>query len=382
MDVCRTEGKAACSDKVRCADEDSGDLDELSVTNGQSSNIGEMTDLGYRDQALEVDPRCKDYKTTVPWFPRRMKELDEITNHNLNAEVDLQSDHPGFSDPVYRRRRNEIADMAYEYRHGDRIPRVSYTTSEKETWTKVFTKLCELYKDCACQEFVNNFSLLIENSIYQPDSVPQLEDVSNYLKERTGFTLRPGGGHLTARDYFAGLAFRVHHSTQYMRHHARPMYTPEPDVCHELLGHVPLYADPEFAQFAQEIGLLSLGASDEQIDKLSNLLWFTLEFGLCRQNGQVKAYGAGLLSSFGELVYCLTDEPEIRSFDPERSTATEYPVCKFQPIYYLADSFEDAKEKVRAWSKGIKRPFSVHYDPQTQAIKILDHDGNNQDKDH
>jgi len=306
----------------------------------------------------------------VAWFPRRMRDLDLVANDILSAGAELESDHPGFHDPAYRKRRAELAQVAKEYRTGDRIPRVNYTKEETATWTQVWDHLMPLVEKHACSEHVRMIPLLMENCGYRRDNIPQLQDISDFLKDSTGFTIRPVAGLLSARNFLYGLAFRVFFSTQYIRHHSKPLYTPEPDICHELLGHVPLLADKHFADFSQEIGLAAIGASDEQITKLARCYWFSVEFGLCYQNGERKAYGAGLLSSYGELEYSMSEKPEIRPWDPFSAGEQDYPITTYQPVYYMAESFEQAKESMQRYSSSFKREFYPRYDPYSQTIDV------------
>lgn len=317
--------------------------------------------------------------TVVPWFPVRISDIDKFSTKTLDAGAELECDHPGFNDVEYRERRRMIVETAATYKHGQEIPHVKYTAKETETWGVVYRKVKEYTSQYAVDQYNRILPLLEANCGYSDTNIPQLEDISHFLKDCTGFTLRPVGGLLSARDFLNGLAFRVFFSTQYLRHHTRPLYTPEPDIVHELMGHAPMFADPDFADFSHEIGIASLGASDEEIRRLATCYWFSVEFGLCMQDGKRKAYGAGLLSSFGELEYSCSPTrpaggfdtfPEYRPWEPAKAAVQDYPITTYQPIYYVADSLADAKARMRQYCESMKRGFHVSYDPYSQSVSV------------
>ncbi|KAI4470955.1 aromatic amino acid hydroxylase [Holotrichia oblita] len=261
----------------------------------------------------------------MPWFPKKIGDLDMAQNVLMYGSA-LDADHPGFKDPIYRQRREQFAKIASNYKYGQPIPKVQYTIEETKTWGVVFRELHKLYLKYACQEYLENWPQLVKYCGYREDNIPQLQDINVFLKRKTGFQLRPVAGYLTPRDFLSGLAFRVFHCTQYIRHSSDPF-------THQNLS--------------QELGLASLGACDEDVDKLATLYFFTVEFGLCKQNGELKVYGAGLLSSVAELKHAISTPDKVKRFDPEITCIQECIITAYQNAYWYTDSFEEAKEKMR-----------------------------------
>jgi phenylalanine-4-hydroxylase len=137
--------------------------------------------------------------------------------------------------------------------------------------------------------------------------------------------------------------------TQYIRHASRPEYTPEPDVVHEVIGHVPLLADADLVAVSQAIGRAALRCSDAELPRLERLYWFTLEFGLVQERAGLRAYGAGLLSSFGELPHAFTDAVERRPFDVAAVVATPFDFSRMQDVVFVVPSFGFLREQVEGF---------------------------------
>jgi phenylalanine-4-hydroxylase len=260
-----------------------------------------------------------------------------------NELVKLDPDHPGFRDPSYRARRDAIARLALEYREGDPPPLVTYTDEEHAVWRTVWENLEPLHRSRAIREWREGAAELSLDK----RAVPQLVEIDERLK-RPGMQMLPVAGLISARGFLSCLGRGVFLSTQYMRHHSRPLYTPEPDVIHELIGHATSFFDPDFVRLSQLFGQAALVADAPTLARLERVYWYTLEFGLARERDEVKAYGAGLLSSYGELGG-FESRSKLEPFDLEKVSITPYDPTNYQKVLFVAPSFRQMAREVGDW---------------------------------
>jgi phenylalanine-4-hydroxylase len=277
----------------------------------------------------------------------------EVRDEDLPAFRDLKFedinqldlDHPGASDNEYRTRRDYIASLAKKFRETGVITDVEYNEQEQNIWRIVARRLEEIQARRASKFYLEaKKDLGISN-----ERIPQLSEMNRRLKELSNFRLAPIEGLVETRGFLSWLSYRTMLSTQYIRHHSKPEYTPEPDIVHEAIGHIPMFTNRDFADFSQFIGHGARIATDEQLEELGRLYWFTVEFGLIEEEGELKAYGAGLLSSFGELENAFTDKVERRPFDLEQVINTAYDYSDMQPVLYVIPSYEYLKDVTRRY---------------------------------
>ncbi len=286
----------------------------------------------------EADLAIENFRVSDEDLP----EFRDLKFENIN---ELHIDHPGANDAEYRARRDYIASCAKHFRETGVITDVDYNAREQRVWRYVAEELEELQ-----QKYASPFYLRAKKDLgIRTDQIPQLSEMNRRLKELTGFRLAPIEGLVETRGFLSWLSYRVMLCTQYIRHHSQPAYTPEPDIVHEAIGHIPMFTNPNFADFSQFIGHGARIANDKQLEELGRLYWFTVEFGLVEHEGSIKAYGAGLLSSFGELEHAFSDKVERRPFDLETVINHEYTYSDMQPVLYVIPSYAELKEVTRKY---------------------------------
>ncbi|MBA3655260.1 MAG: phenylalanine 4-monooxygenase [Actinobacteria bacterium] len=254
-----------------------------------------------------------------------MRLVDKGVN-TLAYGGQLVADHPGLTDASYRARRAALSDLAAAYRRGDPVPAAPYAGEEHDLWRTCSKELAERHERLACDEYRRG----VEALQLPGDHVPQLTEVSALLAPITGFRYEP----------VPGLGDGWFMSTQYIRHHSVPYYTPEPDVIHEVIGHANQLASPRFAGLYRKVGdAVRRVRSDQAVQFLSRVFWFTMEFGVVHEDGTLRAYGAGILSSFGELE--AFRGADVRPFDIAAMGAQPYDITRYQPVLFAADSVDD-----------------------------------------
>eukprot|EP01017_Pseudomicrothorax_dubius_P026856 TRINITY_DN3033_c0_g2_i1.p1 TRINITY_DN3033_c0_g2~~TRINITY_DN3033_c0_g2_i1.p1 ORF type:complete len:439 (-),score=77.93 TRINITY_DN3033_c0_g2_i1:154-1470(-) len=335
---------------------------------------GEKDRINIEDAIKGIDDIILSYKyltpARVPWFPKKITDLDLQGGELQVRDEEAARDHPQLKDAEYRARRDYIASVSKGYKVLDPIPDVEYNENENKTWEYVYENLRPLQDQAMASQFIHNVHRMERECGMNKKKIPQLRPISEYLQAETGFRLRPVSGILSQREFLNSLAHRVFCSTQYIRHHSTPEYTPEPDIVHEILGHAPMFADKDFADMSQLIGLYSLGANADQLTRLGALYWYTVEFGACKEGNQIKGYGAGVASSFGEIRHFMSDKPKFEPLDPMNRLPLDFPVQTYQPIFFYGKSFKHMKEILLEYGEYLKKPFKAYYDYEKSEVEV------------
>jgi phenylalanine-4-hydroxylase len=252
-------------------------------------------------------------------------------------ELVLDPGHPGEHDAAYIARRKELFALCRKHRL-ERLgpPVIEYTPEETRIWAEVAPKLHELHDRYACAMYNRaKADLAITET-----EIPQLRTISERLERETNMHLVPAEGALPYRTFYEYIADRGFPVTQFIRHGSHPEFTPEPDMIHDCLGHVPPLMNQDYAELLTLIGKAAATTDDgEQVLALKRFSWFSIEFGLIEEHGEVKVFGAGILSSTGEIPHALFS-PSVtrRPFVTDTVIATDYDPSQMQKDFFIAPS--------------------------------------------
>ena len=239
--------------------------------------------------------------------------------------------------------------FARQSEHGELLPQhiaqhyERYDAEAHEVWRILYERRMQTLRDTGSEVFLEG----IERIGLEPDRVPNLSGVNRRLAARTDWAAVGVGGFIPAAQFFRCLSRRRFPTTLTVRPRAQLDYLPEPDIFHDVFGHVPLHSHPVFADFLQQFGALAADArSEEETTEMARLFWFTVEFGLIRESAAVKIYGSGLISSHGDAANALGPSCERRAFDLDAVLAQPFEIDHFQNVLFVIDSFEQLFDAV------------------------------------
>jgi phenylalanine-4-hydroxylase len=224
----------------------------------------------------------------------------------------------------------------------------AYTPEQHAVWAELVRRRMPQLADHACSEYLDGFHQIG----LREDTIPNLAEVNKRLGPRTRWNATPVSGFLPPDAFFEMLAARKFPTTTYIRTRDSLEYTPEPDIFHDVFGHVPMHAHPVFADFLEHYGRIcaAIPSGDkDKLERMGRLFWFTVEFGVIRQNGEIKLYGSGLISSHGEATRLIENlktghGPEIRDFNLDQVLDQKFLVSEMQKVLYAVESFDQIYE--------------------------------------
>lgn len=228
----------------------------------------------------------------------------------------------------------------------DEIVYPNYSKEHQENWKFLFNRQMQYLPGRACEEYMEGTDKLDLSQ----NKIPYLKELSNIFYKTTGWKVARVPGLIHEQNFFEFLRRRVFPSTDYIREKEELDYTPAPDLFHDIFGHMPLLTNKNFASFYQMFGEAAINASGIDRKYLETFHWFTAEFGLIKKPEGMRIYGAGILSSKGEVQNALSENVEVRDFDPDKLVLQEYDVWHLQPILFAIDSFEQLEDGFKSWS--------------------------------
>ncbi|RPJ70542.1 MAG: hypothetical protein EHM24_15255 [Acidobacteria bacterium] len=272
------------------------------------------------------------------------------------TELELEPGHPGLGDEGYITRRRELFEICRAHRLANQPPPLlAYTEEEQRIWREVTPKLDELHA-----RYASSIYLKAKGELrISEQEIPQLRHLSAHLRDVSGMHLVPAEGPIPYRTFYTYIADRGFPCTQFIRHGSKPEFTPEPDMIHDCLGHVPPLITADYAALLTLIGKAAVAvASGDQVLALKRLSWFSIEFGLIEEAGQTKVFGAGILSSIGEIPFSLSPNVERRPFVTDEVIETDYDASQMQNLLFVIPSFPFLRQEVERLVQRFGVPLS------------------------